>query len=182
MQMSNQLELNQLLPVVYDEMRKLASRIMSGERAGHSFQTTELVHEAYMRMAKLERIDWTNRNHVCRVAVGVMRRVLIDYARRHKARKRDPKQLLLLGSNHGYEDHVNPLSNVDLLALDEALKGLRELDGRKAEIVELRYFGGQSIESVSEILEISISTVKRDWALAKAWLHRELCDDTVSQP
>lgn len=178
MTVSARLQLDQVLPLVYEEMRNVASRLMSKERAGHSFQTTELVHEAYVRLAKLERIDWANRHHVMRVAVGVMRRVLIDYARKHNAKKRDPNQLFLICPNQGFDEQVEATPNIDLLALDEALGHLRQIDERKAEIVELRYFGGQSVESVAEILEVSTTTVKRDWALAKAWMYRELSDDS----
>jgi RNA polymerase sigma factor (TIGR02999 family) len=178
MSYSSRVQLDQVLPLVYEELRNVASRMMLNERAGHSFQTTELVHEAYVRLSKLEKIDWANEQHVLRVAVGVMRRVLIDYARKHNAKKRDPNQLFLVCPNHGFEEQVQATPNIDLLALDEALNHLREIDERKAEIVELRYFGGQNVESVAKLLEISTTTVKRDWALAKAWMYRELSDDS----
>ncbi len=172
------IQLDDVLPVVYDELRSVASRLMSGERAGHSFQTTELVHETYMRLARIEQFDWNNQQHTMRIAVGVMRRVLIDYARKHNAKKRDPKQLFLQCPVVGFENKTDSTPNIDLLALDEALKTLREIDERKSDIVELRYFGGQSIEKVAEVLGISVATVKRDWALAKAWMYRELNDDS----
>ena len=178
MPVSTRLQLDKVLPIVYEEMRNVASRMMSNERVGHSFQTTELVHEAYVRLAKLEKISWTNRHDIMRIAVGVMRRVLIDYARQHNAKKRDPNQLFLVCPNQGFDDQVEATPNIDLLALDEALNHLWEIDERKAEIVELRYFGGQSVESVSEILSVSTATVKRDWAMAKAWMHRELSDES----
>lgn len=174
----SRVQLDDVLPAVYDEMRNLASRMMSGERAGHSFQTTELVHEAYMRLAKLEKIDLANRQHMMRIAVGVMRRVLIDYARKHNAKKRDPNQLFLQCPVVGFENSVEPTPQIDLLALDEALTSLREIDDRKAEIIELRYFGGQNIDAIADVLGVSVATVKRDWALAKAWMYRELNDES----
>lgn len=175
---ASQQQLDDVLPIVYDELRVLASRVMAGERAGHSFQTTELVHEAYLRLAKIEKIDWANQNHIMRVAVGVMRRVLIDYARKHNAKKRDPNQLFLQSPVGSFQNSTEPMPGIDLLALDEALKNLRAFDERKAEIVELRYFGGQDVQSVAKILDVSTTTVKRDWAIAKAWMYRELNEES----
>ena len=113
-----------------------------------------------------------------RVAVSIMRRVLIDYARRHNAQKRDHRQLFLCAPNTGFKEDTSSF-NIDLLALDEALSKLRDLDARKAEIIELRYFGGQSVEEIAGILSVSKSTVKRDWALAKAWMYRELNQESI---
>lgn len=172
-------ELDEILPRVYDELRKYASRALKNERNDHTFQTTELVHETYVRLARLTDIEWNNRDHIMRAAVGVMRRVLIDHARARSAKKRDTDQLFLNCPNHGFKESVEGTPTIDLLALDEALKRLHEMDDRKSEIVELRYFGGQDIDSVSRILNISKATVKRDWALAKAWLFRELSEDTI---
>ncbi len=172
-------QLDELLPRVYDELRKYASRCMDNERDGHSFQTTELVHETYVRLAKITDINWNNKDHVLRAAIGVMRRVLIDYARNRNAKKRDATQLYLMAPNSGFDEAVEATTNIDMLALDEALSRLAELDGRKAEIVEMRYFGGQDINTVARLLDISPATVKRDWAMAKAWLYRELNEDTI---
>ncbi len=172
-------QLDQILPLVYDELRGLASRAMMSERAGHSFQTTELVHEAYLRLAKLEQIDMHSHDHLIRIAIGVMRRVLIDYARKHNAQKRNPDRVFLQCPNGQFDEAIQPPPNLDLLALDEALVALREFDERKAEITELRYFGGQSIEDIARLLNISTPTVKRDWALARAWLNRELSKDAI---
>lgn len=173
------LQLHDALPMVYDELRELASRLMAGERKGHSFQTTELVHEAYLRLARLDRIDLSDKRHIMRIAVGVMRRVLIDHARKHNAQKRDPSQLFLQCPINQFENRTEAPPLIDLLALDEALIRLREIDQRKAEIIELRYFGGQDTDSVADLLGISAATVKRDWALAKAWMFRELNEESV---
>lgn len=173
------LELDAIFPRVYDELRKFASRSLQNERQDHTFQTTELVHETYVRLARLNEIEWTNRDHIVRAAVGVMRRVLIDYARARGAKKRDVDQLFLNCPVRRFSESIEDTPAIDLLALDEALRKLQILDARKTEIVELRYFGGQDIESVARILGISTATVKRDWALAKAWLFRELSEDTI---
>ena len=172
-------ELDSIFPRVYDELRRFASQTLQNERQDHTFQTTELVHETYVRLARLNEIKWTNQDHIVRAAVGVMRRVLIDYARARGAKKRDVEQLFLNCPSQGFSESVDDTPAIDLLALDEALRKLHKLDDRKTEIVELRYFGGQNIESVARILGISTATVKRDWALAKAWLFRELSEDTI---
>ena len=171
---SSRFRLDEMLPVVYDELRKYAHRVLDDERDSHSFQTTELVHETYVRLAKINQIEWTNQDHVLRASIGVMRRVLIDYARSHNAKKRNPEQLMLRCPNSGFDESVEPPPEIDLIALDEALKKLAEFDARKAEVVELRYFGGQDIATIARLLDISKATVKRDWTMAKSWLHREL--------
>ena len=173
-------QLDALMPRVYDELRKYASRCMSGERAGHSLQTTELVHETYVRLAKITDLSWDDQDHVLRAAIAVMRRVLIDYARSHNAKKRDAGQLFLKAPNAGFAEAVEPEVDIDMLSLDEALTRLAEFDARKAEIVELRYFGGQDVPTVARLLGISPATVKRDWSLAKAWLYRELSDEEMT--
>lgn len=167
-------QLDILLPHVYDELRLCASRALAGERIDHTLQTTALVHEAYVRLARLREIDWKSENDVLRAAVGIMRRVLIDFARAKNAKKRDGKNLSVIPPSDDFQDATMPEMTFDLLALDEALTKLRQFDERKAEIVELRYFGGQCIESVASLLGISNATVKRDWAITKAWMHREL--------
>ena len=167
-------QLDQLLPLVYEELRGCASRALQNERADHTFQTTELVHETYVRLARLKEIDWSDKRQITRVAVAVMRRVLIDYARSRGAAKRDSNRLMLAPAVNREAPTDETADQLDLLALDDALEKLQGFDKRKAEIVEMRYFGGQTIEDTAKILDVSIATVKRDWALAKAWLYREM--------
>ena len=171
---STRKKLDQLLPLVYEELRGCASRALQHERSNHTFQTTELVHETYVRLARLKEIDWTDKLDITRVAVAVMRRVLIDYARGRAASKRDPSNLLLAPPGMDEKQSNDMSEQIDLLALNEALEKLQEFDERKAELVELRYFGGQTIDQTAQIMNISVATVKRDWALAKAWLYREI--------
>ncbi len=166
-------DLDELMSVVYDELRQFASSALRNERPGHTLQTTALVHEAYLRLAEIREIDWKNKDDVLRAAIGVMRRVLIDCARQKKAKKRDSQQLQLGCPVGKFSDEIKP-PDFDLLALNDALVRLRDVDPAKAEIVELRYFGGQKLEDVSRITELSLATVKRHWTFAKAWLFREL--------
>lgn len=165
--------LDELMTIVYEQLRNSASKALEQENAGHTLQTTALVHEAYLRLAELNQIDWENEDHVLRAAAGVMRRVLIDFARKRKAKKRDHSQLILSCPSGMFAEHQLP-PDMDVLALDDALTTLRDLDPLKAELVELRYFGGQTLEDVGRILGISLSTVKRHWTFSRAWLHREL--------
>ncbi len=163
--------LEQLIPLVYAELHRLASRYMRRENAGHTLQTTALVHEAYLRLAKEHERNWENRTHFFAVAAQVMRNLLIDYARtnaREKRGGRKPEVVL---------DEAPDIEDVDpemLLALDIALERLAEVDLRAARIVELRYFVGLTNEQVAEVTGVSEKTVKRDWAAAKAWLQSEL--------
>lgn len=166
-------ELDALMMIVYEQLRKSASRALEKENVGHTLQTTALVHEAYLRLAELNQIDWENEDHVLKAAAGVMRRVLIDFARKRKAKKRDQSQLLLSCPVGMFAEHQLP-PDLDVLALDDALTKLRAFDSLKAELVELRYFGGQNLEDVGRILGVSLSTVKRHWAFSRAWLFREL--------
>jgi RNA polymerase sigma factor (TIGR02999 family) len=168
--------LDQLIPEVYDQLRQFAARSLSQEASGISIQTTELVHEAFIRLSQLREIKFEREGDLMRAAVGVMRRVLIDHARAKLTKKRD-KRLLIRTSSENHADTVPAEPILDLLALDEALEGLAKVDPRKAEIVELRYFGAQGNEQIAETLGISVATVKRDWTLARAWLHRELNDE-----
>lgn len=168
------IQLDEFLPVVYDQLRHCASRALDSERDSHTFQTTELVHETYIRLSEIEEIEWTNKDHVLRASVCVMRRVLIDHARKKKSQKRNPQQLVLRCPNQGFNEAIDPPPELDLLALDEALTRLAEFDQRKAEVVELRYFGGQEIATIARLLNLSNATVKRDWTIARAWLLREL--------
>ena len=174
----SRIRLDAILPLVYEELRSCASRALSNERHNHTFQTTELVHETYVRLANLNEIDWDDNKDVLRAAVAVMRRVLIDYARARNAKKRDGGQILLSCSGEMYRDPASEPQPIDLLTLDVVLEKLRAIDTRKADIVELRDFGGQTIEDVAGLLGVSIATVKREWTFTRAWLHRELAGDT----
>lgn len=160
-----------LLALVYDELRKIADRYLRRERSGHTLQPTALVHEAYMRLVDISDINWQDRAHFFAVSANVMRRILVDHARARLADKRGGE-----AERVALEDAIS-LSNepdVDLLAVDEALTELAEFDEQQSQIVELRFFGGLTIEETAAVLAISPATVKRDWAMAKAWLHRKL--------
>lgn len=162
--------LDQLIPIVYRELRHLAHRYLRGERAGHSLQTTALVNEAYVRLVDYTRMDWQDRAHFLAVSAQLMRRILVEHARRHN-RKRGA------GVQHvGLEEAavVSASRAGEFLALDEALEELARIDPRKVQVVELRFFGGLSVEETAEALSISPVTVMRDWSSAKAWLYREL--------
>ena len=165
--------MERLLPEVYRELRKLAESYMRRETTGHTLQPTALVHEAYFKLIDQKEVKWQNRAHFFGVAAQLMRRILIDHARQKHAAKRggaDAKVSFDEGLHWAPNDDTGP----DLLALDVALEKLGKLDERQAKVVELRYFGGLGIEETAEALGTSPATVKRDWTLAKAWLHREL--------
>jgi RNA polymerase sigma-70 factor (ECF subfamily) len=163
--------LQKLTPLVYGELRRIAHRYMKRERAGHTLQTTALVNEAYLRLAAEHRIDWEGRNHFFAVMSQVMRHILTDHARRRGYAKHggDLKQVSL-----GETDLMSPERASELVALDESLSELASFDSRKSKVVELRYFGGLSLEETAEVLGVSLMTVRRDWRAAKAWLYREL--------
>jgi RNA polymerase sigma factor (TIGR02999 family) len=163
-----------LTPIVYGELRRLASRYMKGERDGHSLQTTALVNEAYLRLVDIRQMQWQNRAHFFAVSAQLMRRILVDYARRHNLRRGGD----LLRVSLRDEALVDPGCDLDLVMLDSALTRLAVLDPRKAQIVEMRFFGGLSVEESAEVLRISTITVKRDWRAAKLWLYRELTGRT----
>lgn len=162
--------LEALLPLVYDELRRLARRYLQGERPGHTLESTALVHEAYLRLVDQD-ISWQGRAHFFAVAANVMRRILVDHARARNAAKRGDGacKVTLDEGLIGTEK-----SEVDVLAIDQALTRLSEKDPQQSRIVELRFFAGLSIEDTSEVLKISPATVKREWAMAKAWLFREM--------
>jgi RNA polymerase sigma factor (TIGR02999 family) len=163
--------LDRLMPLVHDELRRLARAHMRRERAAHTLQATALAHEAYMRMVDLDRIDWRDRAHFFAVAAGVMRRILIDHARKRRAARRGG------GAPHVPLEEGLRLADdrpEELVALDEALERLGAMDPRQARIVELRFFGGLNVEETAAVLEISPRTVKREWAVARAWLKAEL--------
>ena len=167
----DEVALEQLMPLVYDELRRMARGYMRRQPSGHTFQTTELIHETYLKLAKQEDRNWQNRAHFFGVAASAMRHILVDYARAKHSQKRG-----------GWQERITltdatPASNgqsSEVVALDDALKTLAVLDERKSRVVELKYFGGVTNEEIAEILKISIDTVKRDWRFARTWLLREL--------
>jgi RNA polymerase sigma factor (TIGR02999 family) len=159
-----------LLSVIYDELHRLAHRYMRNERPGHLLQTTALVNEAYMRLIDVDRMEWRDRAHFFAMAATTMRRILVDHARGEARDKRGGGVVVTsLGP-----DVAAPLPDVDVLALDDALERLAALDPQQARVVELRYFAGMTIDETAAALQVSSGTVKRDWAVARAWLYREL--------
>ena len=165
--------LGKLVPLVYEELRKRAQRALAKERRGHTLQPTALVHEAYMRLVDQSRVPWQNRFHFYAVSARAMRQVLVDHARRRLADKRDGGRTFVPLSRAGVEAATPPQS-LDVLALDQALERLASLDPRQAKLVELRVYGGLTIDEAAEALEVSAATVSRDWRHAEAWLHREM--------
>lgn len=163
--------LRQLTPLVYDELHRLAERCMRAEQAGHTLQTTALVNEAYIRLVDSSRVRWQNRGHFFAIAAQLMRRILVDFARRRRYQKRGGNCLhITLAEGLDVATNVN----ADLVAVDAALQELSKLDARKAQVVELRFFGGMTLEETADALKVSTDTVGRDWRAAKAWLTREL--------
>jgi RNA polymerase sigma-70 factor, ECF subfamily len=162
--------LDRLTPIVYDELRRLASRYMRGERPGHSLQTTALVNEAYMRLVDYRSMRWQNRAHFFAVSSQLMRRILVEFARRHNLKRGGDVQHVSLEDTA----EVGGERTADLVALDDALDALAQVDPRKVQVVEMRFFGGLSVEETAEVLKVSPVTVMRDWRTAKAWLYREL--------
>jgi RNA polymerase sigma factor (TIGR02999 family) len=170
--------LETLTPIVYGELHRLARRYMKRERPGHSLQTTALVNEAYMRLLGYTRMRWQDRAHFFAVAAQVMRRILVEHARRHNLKRGG-------GVAHVSLDEaalVGADDDPDLVALDDAMTALARLDPRKVQVVEMRFFGGLSVEETAEVLGVSPVTVKRDWRAAKAWLYRELAGGTTHGP
>jgi RNA polymerase sigma-70 factor (ECF subfamily) len=167
--------LDRLTPIVYDEHRRLASRYMRSERTGHSLQTTALVNEAYMRLVDYKSMQWQNRAHFFAVSAQLMRRILVDHARRHNLKRGGGVQHV------SFEDtaEVGGDRAADLVALDEAMHALARIDPRKVQVVEMRFFGGLSVEETAEVLKVSPVTVMRDWNTAKAWLYRELTGEAT---
>jgi len=167
----NQEAASKLMPLVYDELRRLARGYMRRERPEHTLQPTALVHEAYLKLIKQRSIDWQGRSHFFGIAAQLMRRILIDHARGHLREKRGGAlQVFSLDEALVF----SPGQSAELVRLDEALERLAKIDPRQSKIVELRFFGGLSVEEAAEFLGISPKTVKRDWSMAKAWLHGEL--------
>ena len=163
--------LDRLTPLLYEQLRRVAKRYMVGQRPGHTFSTTDLINEAYLKLAHLEEPEWKNRIHFLSVASRAMRSVLVDYARKRRYAKRgaNPVRVSLTGASLTSEQ-----PGEEVLAIDQALRRLSELDRRKSKIVELRYFGGLGIEEVAQVVAVSTGTVKREWEKARAWLRREL--------
>lgn len=167
----NKEALDKLIPLVYDELRRLADHYLRRERPDHTLQATALVHEAYFRLVDQRNVDWQNRAQFFGIAAGLMRRILLEHARSHRAAKRGgDKQKLSLDEAMG----LSKERDVDLVALDEALDLLAALDPRQSRIVELRFFGGLTIEETAEVLGVSPITVHREWRVTKAWLLREI--------
>lgn len=167
----DQAALEQLIPLVHAELRRIAARYMARERLGHTLQPTALVNEVYLRLVNVERVRWENRAHFLSVAARLMRRILVDFARSRRYQKRgggrdtvvfDETTIIDVGRGH------------DLLALDDALDELARVDARQSQIVVMRFFAGLTVEEVANVLDISVATVMRDWKLAKSWLLREL--------
>ena len=162
---------DRLMPLVYEELRKLARNYLQRERSDHTLQATGLVHEAYLRLVDQSSMSWQNRAHFFAVAAQVMRRILVDYARSHRAAKRGGDREKI-----EFDEALAPSDEkaVDLIALDDALQDLGKFDPRQSRIVELRFFGGLTNEEIGEVLAVSPRTIKREWRLAKAWLRREI--------
>jgi RNA polymerase sigma-70 factor (ECF subfamily) len=166
----NQSALDGLTPIVHEELRRLAHHYMRRERSGHTLQTTALVNEAWIRLVDYKRMRWQDRAHFFAVAAQVMRRILVDHARSHNIKRG-------AGVPHVALDDVavvSPDRTGDLVALDDAMNALARLDPRKVQIIEMRFFGGLSVEETAEVLKVSPATVRRDWSIAKSWLYREL--------
>jgi RNA polymerase sigma factor (TIGR02999 family) len=175
----NEEVLEEMLPLIYEELRRLAHNFLYRERPGHTLQTTALVHEAYLKLIDQRDARWQNRAHFFAIAAQAMRRILIDSARKHIAEKRGG------GGEKLSLDEVATISlepDTDLLALDEALKALAEIDPSQSRIIELRYFGGLTIEETAEVVKLSPATIKREWAMARAWLHQALMAGQTNLP
>jgi RNA polymerase sigma factor (TIGR02999 family) len=163
--------LQKLMPLVYRELRQAARRYMAGERPGHLLQTTALVHETYLRLVGAQKVSWQNRAHFLAVCAQLMRRVLTDFARSRGYQKRSGKLDRVTFTDALW---VAPQSDTNLAALDEAMKKLAAIDERKSRVVEMRFFGGLTVQESAEVLKVSQDTVMRDWKMAKVWLLREL--------
>ena len=173
----NQAALDELYPLVYEELHRLARRYMSRERKGHTLQTTALINEAYVRLVDQKNVRWANRSHFFAISAQIMRRILIDHARRHAYAKRGggAKQVSLEEAAIVAPDQAS-----ELVQLDEALKTLAKMDERRSHVVELRYFGGLSNEEIAGVLKVSENTVTRDWNLARAWLYQQLAGSAAN--
>ena len=168
--------LQQLIPLVQEELHRIAARCMRGERAGHSLQATALVNEAYVRLVDAQQVNWQDRTHFLAIAARLMRRVLVDHARARLYEKRGggAKKVTLVEGLGGSDERP-----YDLVALDEALETLGKINARRSRVVEMRFFGGLTVEETAQVLGVSTDTVSRDWKLARAWLFRELSGGRV---
>ena len=173
----NQSALDDLYPLVYDELHRLARRYMSRERKGHTLQTTALINEAYVRLVDQKNVHWANRSHFFAISAQIMRRILIDHARRHAYAKRGG------GAQQVSLDEAAAVASgigSEMIRLDEALKTLAEMDPRRSQVVELRYFGGLNNEEIAGVLHVSENTVTRDWNMARAWLYQQLTESATN--
>jgi RNA polymerase sigma factor (TIGR02999 family) len=168
--------LDALVPLVYADLRRLAHRYLQNQRGDHTLQSTALVHEAYLRLAKREKMRFENRTHFFAVLARIMRQILVDYARSHHAAKRDAGIKLVLDEAIA----PGPLRQVSVVVLDDALKGLSRLDSRQGQVVELRFFGGLSLEETALVLGVSPATVKRDWTTARLYLKKQLLQGSLA--
>jgi RNA polymerase sigma factor (TIGR02999 family) len=166
--------LDKLMPVVYDELRRQAARYLRREQAGHTLQTTALIHEAYVRLVDQRNVQWQNRAHFFGIAAQMMRRILVDHARTKKRAKRGGSDIRV-----SLDDATVAVKgqDLDVVAVDEALTRLEKIDEQQSRVVELRFFSGLTVEETAEVMGISPATVKREWSMARAWLHRELSGD-----
>lgn len=173
----NQAALDELIPLVHDELRRLAGRYMRRENQGHTLQTSALVNEAYMRLVDQKSVQWKNRAHFFGVAAQVMRRILVDHARkRSRAKRGGGAQMVSLADQAGVSKEV-----AEVIALDEALLNLAEMDPRKSQIVEMKFFGGLTTEEVAEVLKVTPRTVEREWRKARAWLNRAISQGATNE-
>jgi len=173
----NQSALDELYPLVYDELHRLARRYMSRERKDHTLQTTALINEAYVRLVDQKNVHWANRSHFFAISAQIMRRILIDHARRHAYAKRGG------GAQQVSLDEAAAVTRgigSEMIRLDEALKTLAEMDPRRSQVVELRYFGGLNNEEIAGVLHVSENTVTRDWNMARAWLYQQLIESAAN--
>jgi RNA polymerase sigma factor (TIGR02999 family) len=162
---------DELLPLIYNELKKIASNYLRRERSDHTLQPTALVHEAYMKMVDITQVNWQNKAHFLGVAANQMRRILVDYARQHNAEKRGG-EFHIMTLNEDIDKAIE--QSTELIALDDALNELAKMDEVKARIVELRYFGGLTVEETAEVLGVAPITIKRHWRMTKAWLYGQL--------
>jgi RNA polymerase sigma factor (TIGR02999 family) len=169
--------LDSLLPIVYKELRRLAHFQLRQERPDHTLQSSALVNEAYLRLVGLNTPRWEGRSHFFAIAAQQMRQILVDYARRHRAQKRGDG-IAAVSLDEGTMVIPAKGKTLDVVALDDALNALAQIDARKAQVVELRFFGGLNFDETAEVLKVSAVTVSRDWSTARAWLHREMSRET----
>jgi RNA polymerase sigma factor (TIGR02999 family) len=169
---------NYLLPLVYNELRRLASSYLQRERAGHTLQATALVHEAWLRLVDQTRVEWQNRAHFFGVAAQMMRRILVDNARAHKASKRGGGAVIVSLDN---DLEVSSERHAEIIAVDDALKALAAFDPLKSQIVEMRFFGGLNAEEIAAVLNLSAPTVNRHWRMARAWLYSHITNQPAPE-